>query len=171
MRDTVITALLVASVAAPARAQDSDPAEHSPAVSATEDSVLRSRMRSGLHPDQPLRLRGREIDGNDMRSITPALRRGDTTTRGVERDDAYARTVAMYDQRARFHGPAARSAVAAAAVAGDVVADARAEAAEPVAQPASSAPASSRWSPGWVLGGIAAAVLALVGWMAVRARS
>ena len=61
---------------------------------------LDGRHREELHPGQPLKLRGMDVD--DLRALTPALMGPTRDAAAVDNDEAYERRLAMYDDRARF---------------------------------------------------------------------
>lgn len=165
-RTTFMAVVLTASLASIARAQDAGsttPAEPKPTVQ--EQVMLRGRNRALLHPSDPLKISGREQDGNEMRSGTTALQNGTTATAGVNGDDTYQRAIAMVENREVFTRPPARKQL------GDPqVASPSREASSSAARKPSSAkeaPLPSSNMP-WAIGGIVAAALAVSGWLFVR---
>lgn len=120
--------------------------------------ILRARDRDAMHPGQALVIIGREQDGNDLRSRTPALAQADHKNAIVNVDDVYQRTLAMYEDGTVFHGPPAPVAVAEEAIESTPTEPARASAVPDVAL----VPTASRWP--WRIAGIIVAI-ALMGWL------
>jgi hypothetical protein len=160
--------LVVAAASRDARAQDADPAERPVVVTPGEEALLRSRNRAGLHPSNPLKIAGREQDGNDLRSKTPALQRGNTATASVDGDDAYARALAMVEERKSFEAPPVR-ANATPTLASEAAAARARRKAERASTAAQDGNGSSSRLP-WVLGGFAAAAILVLGWITLRPR-
>jgi hypothetical protein len=151
----LVAAWAVASVA---HAQDALPpttAEMKP--TAADEAVLRERNREALHPGDPLRLSGREENGNDLRSRTPALAHTDREIVYVDEDEAYRRKLAMYEEGARFTVALPRAPDAANARPTDAPTAIPARARRTAAAPA-PAPDATLW-PLWV--GMGALALAL----------
>jgi hypothetical protein len=119
--------------------------------------LLRARDRDAMHPGQALVIVGREQDGNELRSRTPALAQADRKNANVNTDDVYQRTLAMYEDGTVFHGPPAPVAVSEEAVETET---------EPQQAPAVAdvalVPIVSRWP--WRIAGIIVA-LALLWWL------
>lgn len=67
---------------------------------APEMERLEQRQREELHPGQPLKLRGMDVDM--LRTLTPALVGPTRDAAAVDDDEAYERRLAMYDGRTRF---------------------------------------------------------------------
>lgn len=64
------------------------------------EEVLRQRNREALNPaPDPLRVIGLEQEGNDLRSRTPALLKGDLSAALLDPDAAYERALALYEDR------------------------------------------------------------------------
>lgn len=75
------------------------------------ERLLAERERGAMHPSsEPTRLVGREQDGNDLRSKTPALINSDRLQHAVDPDELRQRTLAMYEEGASFHLPLANTA-------------------------------------------------------------
>ncbi len=74
------------------------------------DLILTQRVRSAIHPGDPLHVVGNEQEGNDLRSRTPALERTDHRAREVDEAELPARTRAAYADRALFSAPPCASA-------------------------------------------------------------
>lgn len=167
-RTAVVLVVALAGIAPVTRAQGSapeSPAEPKPTVQ--EQVMLRGRNRALLHPSEPLKIGGREQDGNDMRSGTTALQRGKTATAGVDGDDTYERAIAMVENRAVFSTPPTRAAgetASAASAARKASSDRqrKAGAIDDSPRPSSNMP--------WAIGGLVAAALAVFGWLFVRNR-
>jgi len=139
-----------------------------PVPTVQEQVMLRGRSRSLLHPSEPLKLGGLEDEGNDMRSGTTALQRGNTKTAGVDGDENYERAIAMVEGRALYTSPPKRvSGTNASAGNTDAKATAKKQ-----RKPRSNedAPRPSDNMP-WALGGLAAAALCIFGWLFVRNRA
>lgn len=68
------------------------------------------RDREWIHPGDALRIVGREMDGNDFRSKTPALAEGQLTPAQVDLDALRERKLAMYAESGTFDfGPRAEA--------------------------------------------------------------
>ena len=96
-----------AFVEAPARAPE-------PKLDSRQAEVqLKGSNREWLHHGDPLALVGREQEGNDLRSKTPALTHVDGTAAQVDIEELHRRRLAMYDSGAVFHdaAPATRKRV------------------------------------------------------------
>lgn len=106
-------ALVAACLGSPAAAQQSAAQPEDVSGTATE-SALGDLNRAKMHPGNPLELVGLEQGDNDIRARTPALANSNRAALILNTDDAYARTLAMYNQGASFSQPA-RTAVASAA--------------------------------------------------------
>jgi hypothetical protein len=139
--------------------------ELNPQAGQAESDLLEARSRTYLHPDQPLRLRGLEIDGNDLRSRTPALTKSDKQVTLVDQDELYARTLAMYAGGGGFDTPPST-----------VGRRPRTEAAEeveavPALTPRKVASDSASWVPLAVWAGLLLALgLLLIAWPRIWAR-
>lgn len=83
-----------------------DPARSQAEISEQRER-LRERDRATMHPGAPLTLIGVEQGDNDIRSRTPALMQSDRNAALVDPEDAYQRTVEMFESGARFHAPTA----------------------------------------------------------------
>lgn len=74
------------------------------------ERLLAERERGAMHPSsEPTRLVGREQDGNDLRSKTPALINSDRLQHAVDPEELRQRTLAMYEEGATFHHPLANT--------------------------------------------------------------
>lgn len=167
-RATLMAALVAASLAGAARAQDAGattPEEPKPTVQ--EQMLLRGRNRSLLHPSDPLKIGGREQDGNDMRAGTTALQRGKISAAGVNGDDTYQRAIAMVENRAVYTRPPTRAPLDDTQVA-TASRKASSNARRASSTSTDDPPPSSNMP--WAIGGIVAATLAVAGWMYVRRR-
>ena len=98
-----------------------DSSAAAPAQSFPSTQGLRENLRDEIHPDaQPLYLRGLELDGNDLRSRTPALAKHDGHATFVDEEELYLRALEIYGGGARFdsalpvRGRGERSAAAVA---------------------------------------------------------
>lgn len=161
--------LAVAAASTHARAQEVDPAERPVVLTPGEEALLRSRSRAGMHPSNPLKISGREQDGNDLRSKTPALERGNTATASVDGDEAYTRAIAMVESRTRFQAPPARVNATETFASAAAAARASRKAAQRASDAAQDGGGSSPRLP-WVLGGFAAAAILVLGWITLRPR-
>ncbi len=89
-----------------ARGQAPDsPSEN--ATNAEIESVLGARNRARMHPGNPLEIVGVEQGANDIRSRTPALANSNRAVVVLNADELHDRTLAMYENGARFSQPAA----------------------------------------------------------------
>lgn len=167
-RAAVVLVVALAGITPVTRAQDASlESQAEPKPTVQEQVMLRGRNRALLHPSEPLKIGGREQDGNDMRSGTTALQRGKTATAGVDGDDTYERALAMVENRAVFSTPPTRGSaqtVTGASAARKEAADTKrkAGASEDSPRPSSNMP--------WAIGGLVAAALAVFGWLFVRNR-
>lgn len=119
------------------------------------DLILTQRVRSAIHPGDPLHVVGNEQEGNDLRSRTPALGRTDHRAREVDEAELYRRTLAAYEDGAQFATPPCTSAPSLS------VAARRAQGAAPEA-----VLTASRWP---TVLGLSAGALVLV-WLVTRSR-
>ncbi|MCY2959635.1 MAG: hypothetical protein NTY35_05655 [Planctomycetota bacterium] len=159
----------MASLSVMASAQGTDPAsqpEAKPTVQ--EQMLLRGRNRAVLHPSDPLKVGGREQEGNEMRAGTTALQQGKTATAGVKGDDTYARAIAMVDGRAVYSRPPRRESLTASSTSRS--APEKASGASHGTSAGEDSPRPSSNMP-WALGGLGAAALALFAWLFVRNRA
>lgn len=128
-------------------------------TSSEVDAAVRAHDRARIHPGDPLALVGVEQQGNDARARTPVLANSVRRTESVDADENYRRTLAMYEQGARFHTPLAPADPRAAHAA-----DAS-NAARPSAARTAPASASSSILP-WI--GAALLACAVAGWTVLR---
>ncbi len=167
-RTILMAAVVTASLASIARAQEPAPTDTEPRPTVQEQVLLRGRNRTLLHPTDPLKVSGREQDGNEMRSGTTALQRGQTATAGVNGDESYQRAIAMVENRTVYTRPPSRAPLAEAQVAAR---SGTAKASTPrTPGTAKDAPIPSSNMP-WAVGGIVAAAIAFAGWLFVRRSS
>lgn len=110
----------VGSAQAPADSS-ADSSAPTPAELARSAQGLRDTLRDEIHPDeQPLYLRGLELDGNDLRSRTPALAKNDARATFVDEEELYLRALEIHGEGVRFdsappvRGRSERSAAAVA---------------------------------------------------------
>lgn len=106
-RSFVALCAMIALSAVEANAQRTMPTPHKPTDAEKTSDLLYQRNRSLMHPGDPLLLMGREQGDNDIRSRTPALAQGDRSITRVDPAENYARTLAMYEDRATFRAPLA----------------------------------------------------------------
>lgn len=164
-RTTFMAVVVAASLASVARAQESGSPAAEPKPTAQEQVLLRGRNRTLLHPADPLKVSGREQDGNEMRAGTAALQRGQTATAGVNGDETYQRAIAMVESRTVYTNPPARAPLADAQIAATSGSAKSSTPRKPGA--AKDAPLPSSNLP-WAVGGIVAAAIAFAGWLFVR---
>ncbi len=167
-RTAVVLVVALAGITPVTSAQDAAPeSQAEPQATVQEHVMLRGRNRALLHPSEPLKIGGREQDGNDMRSGTTALQRGMTRTAGVDLDDTYERAIAMVENRTVFSTPPTRvsaqsSSAANAARKATAGSKRKAGSTDRSPLPSSNMP--------WAIGGLVAAALAVFGWLFVRNR-
>lgn len=148
---TIAVAPLGAAVA-PAPQEAAAPAPRSEEPTAAElarfEQGLRDTLRDEIHPDeQPLYLRGLELEGNDLRARTPALAKHDGHVTFVDEDELYLRALEIHGEGARFDMPLpvrGRSERSPAAVAPEAPSAIPAPAAQPAPRPARH---SDSWLP------------------------
>jgi MYXO-CTERM domain-containing protein len=75
-------------------------------ITREQEAVLRDSNREQIHPSgEPLKIRGLEQDGNDMRAMTSALSKSDTNVALVDMEEARQRRLALYDQGSKIQTP------------------------------------------------------------------
>lgn len=137
-----------------------------PQAAQANRDMLEERSRNNLHPDQPLRLRGIELDGNDLRMGTPALAKSDQQVTFVDQDELYARTLALHAEGAHFDAPP-RAVSRSPRI--EALPEPRPVGGRPVRR--ATAPASDSWKPLALWSGLLLALVALLmGWPRLWAR-
>jgi len=145
----------------PEQAQD----QAAQTVDQADVDTLRTRMRSTMHPGDPLRLVGNDEEGNDLRASTPALARGTHDPALVDSEANYQRALAMYGDGTHFHTPLPR---APGSEPDPITPRPKTRRNAPIVEeaPADRGPAAAPWS---VLSGLLVSGL-LLAWFFVRVR-
>jgi hypothetical protein len=101
----VVAAACLVLALEPARAQDASAAQHNGLTPGAYESTLRARNRELMNPNEPLKIVGMEQGSNHIRAQTPALDNAIRPPVQVDEKVNYRRTIAMYENGARFSEP------------------------------------------------------------------
>jgi hypothetical protein len=100
-----VLALEPARAQDPVRTQDGGAPQHTGVAPGAYESTLRARNRELMNPNEPLKIVGMEQGSNHIRAKAPALDNAIRPPVQVDEKVNYRRTIAMYENGARFYEP------------------------------------------------------------------